>query len=120
VQELAVAMLESMDRRQQQEAEDRQLRVMLVASGKLDPSDAFPEYFTADEEPAGASADDVVYDYSQVDWESPGEAGGIEEFERMTRALAEFNTLSIREDPEPVTPTVPASSLMEPDDGEWI
>jgi hypothetical protein len=124
VQEYGVALLESMDRRQRAEAEDRQLRVMLVTSGALEPSQAFPEYFATDVEPKGAAAEDIVYDYSQVDFHSPSDGGGIEEFERMNQMLEQFKTISVHEEPSVARPEAPGQATgpvsMVPDDGEWI
>jgi hypothetical protein len=103
--------------KQERETEERleRIKLALVSSGRLSPGEAFPDLF----EPDGpVSEDDVEYDYSGVQWQSPSDVGEAE-VDRVMAALRDNATITTR-DASGTTEGVKTELPVEPDDTEWI
>lgn len=129
MQDLGLQLLEWIDNYAEQQEkskreiqEIREIKLAMIAAGKLDPAKAFPEIFDAED------AEDEDIDYSGVEWSSPSDLGGIDEYERTMALLAE-NSMITTTDAEPSAPRMfpseevtapPQQRVEEPDDVEWI
>jgi hypothetical protein len=113
---MALRMLARWDVQAKNLTEDRELRLALLASGRLTPAQAFPDRFE-DAEKSETTLGDEDYDYSGVAWESPGEDGS--NYDTVMAALNAHRTFTTREgseSTEEVTEAIP----LGPDDTEWI
>lgn len=77
VQERAVRLLVRQDNILRAKDRDRQVAIAMIASGRMTPAEALPEEFLSvleaveDESGFDPARDDVDYDFSGVEWESP-------------------------------------------------
>lgn len=81
MQAIALVILNHLDLIERDKADEAALKRSLVANGKFDHKELFPEYFPNKNEVSA----DPEYDYSNVEWKSPLEAP--EMFERLMQSL---------------------------------
>lgn len=104
-------MLTIWDNQAKHEAEDRELRLALLAGGHITPAQAFPEMFK--EKAAQTSEDEVeVYEY-----EPPGEDGS--NYDKVMAALEQHRRVTTREGSQ-TSEGVTEPFELGPDDAEWI
>jgi hypothetical protein len=90
------------------------IKLAMVSSGRMTPSEAFPDLFAGDGDEA-----EVDFDYSGVQWESP-ESVGEDEYDKVMAALRDNATFTTR-DASGTTEGVNNQPIpLEPDDTEWV
>lgn len=107
-------MLAMWDNQARVRKEEREIKLALLASGKVPPSELFPEQFDTSE----VDDPNVDYDYSAVQWESPGEGGS--NYDAIMAALEAHRHVTTREAPGTSEEVKPPVVSAEPDDPEWI
>jgi hypothetical protein len=86
---------------QREQDRDRELRLALVASGRVSPADAFPELGRPDEdEDENPAMPSSGADLTDLAWESPGESGALSDMELLQRAMAVNQLVTVREEPD--------------------
>lgn len=104
VQDLAVRVLVRQDNISRREAKETDLRLSMLATGRYDLADLFPEYFVNEQVAVDEDAPDdvytregVEYDYSGVEWQSPSDLS-----EEDRKAMMDFladTSVSVSIDP---------------------
>lgn len=101
------------------------VKAAVLASGRYEPDRIFPDYFAAPdaekaEEEALARGDDVVLDYSDVDWELPSENGeSPEDMLALLNTMGANLSLTVDDDDWQPTPPPGSENLDQVDDREW-
>jgi hypothetical protein len=110
---MGLRMLTIWDNQAKHEAEDRELRLAMLAGGHITPAQAFPDRFVkAVEEPEDEASDVGPYEY-----ESPGPDGS--NYDMVMAELERHRRVTTREGSETSEEVTEGFSL-EPDDAEWI
>jgi len=117
VQDFGVELLLYLDGRKAEQAEADSVKAALVASGKWKAQPLFPDFFPEERDESGDPGGDVVYDYTEVKWESP-ESSGIEEFERLQNLMRDSGVTLTDEEDESPAPFFDAGEAAE--SAEWI
>lgn len=100
VQDFGVEMLLYLDGRKTSQAEADSVKAALVASGKWRAQPLFPDFFPEERDESNDPGGDVVYDYTEVKWESP-ETTGIEEFEQLQKMMRDSGVTLMDEEDGP-------------------
>lgn len=104
------------------------VKAAVLASGRSEPDRIFPEFFAAPdvealEKAAEARGDEIVYDYSDVQFEMPSEEDMAETL-RLMQSMGANLSLSVGEDDDDWSPEPePGSQLLDPSevvDREWL
>ena len=105
------------------------VKASLLAAGYSHPDRLFPEYFQAPdaekaEEEAIARGDDVVLDFSEVEFEMPSGEEDMEETLRLMQAMGANLSLSVGEEeqwsPTPAPGEDHLPTQVVDDDREWL
>ena len=105
-------MLTIWDTQAKHDAEDRELRLALLAGGHITPMQAFPDKF-AEKKPEESEEQEI----ERVEYEPPGKDGS--NYDKVMAALAQHRQVTTREGSQTSEGVTEGFSL-EPDDSEWI
>lgn len=110
---MGLRMLAMWDNQARVRKEERELKLALLASGKVAPSDVFPELFESEADDGAAD-----YDYSEVQWEAPSSDGT--NYDTVMAALEAHRRVTTRDGSGTSEGVKPPTFPLEPEDPEWI
>lgn len=92
LQQYALILLRFLDAKERGKARSDAVKNALIATGHTKVSDLYPEWFPQEPE-EDDGAEDVTYDYSEVEWK--GGTDAMSEYQRLMAQVEQSSTVTI-------------------------